>query len=328
MLKSLYSECTRKRINFAGRMINTAINIQETDFFYRSSAPEPIPVADTIKDYSFFLSDSLNLPLPDSTFRFELKTIILPDTTTTAETEQPVKYNRQSVFTPVNKKPIEITPTLRNAENYDWLTALFMVCLVLIAWIRYFYSRRIKQLFRAVVSRYNVNQLVRDGNLAEERLTPALALIYLSSLSVVIWQAGYSQISRWLSIDGEWKIFLIIVGTISLLWVLKLFVFRLTGIIFRTRQDISELILTNLIFSGLAGLLALPVVIAGFYSGNMLLIKIAGIIILLFIFLRFIRSLLVGLSAQTFSAVYLFLYLCTLEILPLLFLYRFSLVFN
>lgn len=309
-------------------MKTSAINTQELDFFFRPSQPESIPVADTTMDYGFFLSDSLNPALPDSTFRFELKTIILPDSTTSAVTEQPVKYNRQSVFTPVNKKAGEIVPAPQNVENYDWLTALFMVCLVLIAWIRYYYSRRIRQLFRAVISRHNVNQLVRDGNLAEERLTPALALIYLSSLSVVIWQAVHPQISGWLNLSRQWMPFLVIVVAISLLWVLKLFVIRLTGYIFRTRQDISELILTNLIFSGLAGLVTLPVVIAGFYTGNMLLLKIAGITILLFILLRFIRSLLVGLSAQTFSAVYLFLYLCTLEILPLLFLYRFSLVFN
>jgi hypothetical protein len=309
-------------------MKTTVIGTQDLNFFFRPSTPESIPVADTTKDYSFFLSDSLNQKLPDSTFRFELKTIVLPDTVTSAETKKTVKPDRQSVFSPLNKKTGEITPTARYAENYDWLTALFMVCLILIAWIRYYYSRRIKQLFRAVISRHNVNQLIRDGNLAEERLTPALALIYLSSLSVVIWQYGHSQLSGLLNLPRQWMPFLVIVVTISLLWVLKLLVIRLTGYIFRTRQDISELILTNLIFSGLSGLITLPFVIAGFYSGNMLLLKIAGIIILLFIMLRFIRSLLVGLSAQTFSAVYLFLYLCTLEILPLLFLYRFSLVIN
>ena len=119
-----------------------------------------------------------------------------------------------------------------------------------------------------------------------------------------------------------WLIFMIITGSIGLLWFLKLMAIKLTGLIFRTKQDTSELILTNLIFNGATGIVIFPFVVAGFYSGNLLLIKVAVVILVAGMVLRFFRSLLIGLSAQTFSVIYLFLYLCTLEILPILVLYR------
>jgi hypothetical protein len=97
---------------------------------------------------------------------------------------------------------------------------------------------------------------------------------------------------------------------------------KFTGLVFRTKQDTSELILTNLIFNGATGMVIFPFVVAGFYSANLLLIKMAGVILVAGMTLRFFRSLQIGLSAQTFSVIYLFLYLCTLEILPLLIIYR------
>ncbi|MBK6966611.1 MAG: DUF4271 domain-containing protein [Bacteroidales bacterium] len=291
------------------------------DFFLKPVSREPLPETDSIQGYGDFLVDSLNQSKPDSTFIFELKDIILPEQDIDSSSNK-VIYDKPSLFSTVRKQPQPIKPEVRVSRENDWLTALFMICLVLITWIRYYNFRRIKQLFKAVIGRHHVNQLVRDGNLVEERITPGLVIIYLTGLSVIIYQLGLNTIYEKLGYAKPWLIFTAIIAGISILWFIKLLTIKFTGIIFRTKQDTSELILTNLIFNGAAGIIIFPFVVAGFYSGNLLLIKIAALILLMGMAFRFFRSLVIGLTAQTFSVIYLFLYLCTLEILPLLILYR------
>ncbi|MHC1776174.1 MAG: DUF4271 domain-containing protein [Lentimicrobium sp.] len=291
------------------------------DFFLKPVNREPQPETDSIPGYGDFLIDSLNHSRPDSTFRFELKDIILPELDTDSISNM-VVYDKPSIFSTGRNHSQAVKPEVRVARENDWLTALFMVCLILITWIRYYNFRRIKQLFKAVMARHNVNQLIRDGNLVEERITPGLVIIYISCLAVIIFELGLNTFIGRTGLTKPWQLFIIIFAGISTLWFIKLFTIKFTGIIFRTKQDTSELILTNLIFNGASGVVIFPFVVAGFYSGNLILIKIAAAILLTGMAFRFFRSLLIGLSAQTFSVIYLFLYLCTLEILPLLILYR------
>lgn len=310
-----------KSINFAVQMTTTGQQTFELDFFLRPVNRKPLPETDSVQVYSDFIADSLNPIKPDSTFRFELKEIIFPDQAADSANSQ-VEILKPSIFVISKARVHNLNQEVRPAREHDWLTGLFIICLILISWIRYYNFRRIKQLFRAVSGRHHVNQLVRDGNLVEERITPGLAVIYLSSLAVIIYQLFLGYFSAWLNSPEPWLIFLIIIGSIGFMWFLKLMAIRLTGLIFRTKQDTAELILTNMIFNGATGIVIFPFVVAGFYSGNLLLIKVAGAILVMGMALRFFRSLMIGLSAQTFSVIYLFLYLCTLEILPLLILYR------
>jgi hypothetical protein len=293
----------------------------QLDFFLRPVSREPQPETDSVQVYSNFLADSLNQINPDSTFRFELKEIIFPEQVLDSLSSQTV-YDKPSIFAITKPGTKDIKPVERLAQEHDWLTGLFIICLILITWIKYYNFRRIRQLFKAVVGRHNVNQLVRDGNLIEERITPGLVVVYICGISVIVYQFGLNNFSELLKTSESWLIFLVITFSIGFLWFFKLMAIRLTGLIFRTKQDTAELVLTNMIFNGATGIVIFPFVVAGFYSGNLLWIKAAGAILLLGIALRFFRSLQIGLSAQTFSVIYLFLYLCTLEILPLLIIYR------
>ncbi|NTW24260.1 MAG: DUF4271 domain-containing protein [Lentimicrobium sp.] len=289
------------------------------DFYQQPIVREVLPAIDTVQNYAGFLVDSINPEKADSVFRFELKEIVIPEQTSDSASLQPVYI--PSIFVVSKNQPNKIIPSLRQSTDYDWLAALLLVCLIILAWVKYYNTRRIKQLFKAVAARHNVNQLVRDGNLVEERITPGLALVYLSGIAIIAFQFGSETLGQLLRLPNS-LIFLIIIAGLSILWLIKLMLIRLTGFIFKTKQDTNELVLTNLIFNGGIGILIFPFVVAGFYSGNLLLTRIAIGILLTGMILRFFRSLLVGLSAQTFSVLYLFTYLCTLEILPVLFLYK------
>jgi hypothetical protein len=314
------SSWTLKSINFATQM-TTGQQTLQLDFFLRPVSRQPLPETDSVQVYSDFIADSLNPIKPDSTFRFELKEIIFPEQVADSISSQAI-YDKPSIFVIAKSGTNDVKPVARFVQEHDWLTGLFIICLILITWIKYYNFRRIKQLFKAVVGRHHVNQLVRDGNLVEERITPGLIVVYICGLAVIVYQFGFQNFSGLLNTTKPWLIFLIIAFSIGFLWFFKLMTIKFTGLVFRTKQDTSELILTNLIFNGATGMVIFPFVVAGFYSANLLLIKMAGVILVAGMTLRFFRSLQIGLSAQTFSVIYLFLYLCTLEILPLLIIYR------
>jgi len=269
--------------------------------------------------YADYLYDTLNLKPADSTYRFELKEIVLPSDST-AVSQDTVEL-KTSIFVPYKVKPQVIKPVVRTEHNYDWLTGLFLLCLVVLVWIRYEGEKRIGQLFRAILAKHNVNQLLRDGDIVNERITIGLMFIYLISAStLIITMAGPG-----IEIPGATTGFLVfsfIAGALLILWLLKLAAIYSSGKLFRTRIESDEYLVTNLIFNAGSGLIAFPFVFAGYYAGNQISLYIAAGVFVLGIILRFIRSIFVGLSAQTFPVVYLFLYLCTLEILPLLVIYK------
>lgn len=291
------------------------------NFFLRPVGQEEVTVHDTIDNYVEFLTDSLNPPIPDTLFRFELKAIVLPDSVTDSLPAQPV-YDRTSLFTVWKNQPVKPQPVVREAQHTDWLTAIFLLCVVILAWIRFYYARRVKQLFKAAFARHHVNQLIRDGNLTDERITPVLSLIYISALSTIAQQFGYGYISGATGVSNPLLVFLIIMAAIIMYWSGKILLIKFTGNLFRTKQDAGEYILTNFIFNITIGIIIFPLVLVGYYTENNTITYIAVGVLIIGMSLRFLRSISVGITAQSFSVVYLFLYLCTLEILPVLVLYR------
>ena len=281
-----------------------------------------LPIPDTSVGQEFyvdFLIDSVNLQKSDSTFVFELTDIVLPDSIANPQIQL---YNRQSVFVPYKSKPVEITPVLRNEINMDWLTGLFILCLIILTWIKYEGGRRVTQLFKAVFARHNMNQLLRDGDIIHERITPALMFLYLVSFStlIMLWIKPYNVDIPWA--DSPFLKFSILISAIMILWMLKLSLIGISGKIFRTKNETSEYMVTNIIYNVATGLIAFPFLMAGHYADSRVGLYIAMAVFAVGLALKVLRSIFVGLSAQSFPLVYLFLYLCTLEFLPLLVIYK------
>jgi len=280
-----------------------------------------VPAKDTVLYYGDFVADSLN----NTAIKPLIKVRLIAGGFNGSEVHPPQQVQkveiRPSILT-YKSNPGHFEPMQRKVVDNDWATGLFILSIVLLVWVRVFYARRIRQVFKAVFARYNVNQLVRDGNLPTEKLTPAIGFIYLFSLSILLYKLRGQFTFSWLNNEVNIVPFLFIISGVLGLWLFKLLLIRLTGWIFRSRQEAGELILTNLIFNLATGLIIFPLVLAGFYTGEVIVLKVALGIVLLAIAFRFVRSLMAGMAVQTFSVLHLFLYLCTLEILPVVFLIR------
>lgn len=227
-----------------------------------------------------------------------------------------------SVFKPHHMQVKNFRPLVKPDVSDDWIAGIFVFCLLIIALVQATVPRRLQQVFRSVALPYYVNQLEREGNLLSERLSIALGFVYLSSVSLLLYKLALYYSADLLGMKSGFFFYLYIFIICVILYFLKIGVVSFTGYVFNTAKITHEYLVNNLIFNIVTGLLLFPAVILSLYVDQPVYMWVAlGIISILLIY-RIIRSFMIGLSNTNYSVFYLFLYLCTLEILPLLLLYK------
>jgi len=196
-----------------------------------------------------------------------------------------------------------------------------VACLFILAWIQTSYAKRLGQIFKAVAQAHNVNQLEREGNLFKERISLGLGFIFYTISSIFV----FLIVRRFAGIpDGfhDLTFTAIIMGGILVYQLIKSSLVILSGIIFDTREAARQYQLNILIFNDIIGITLFPLAIIVFYWDNLLLMTTGIILVLLLLLYRLYRGILTGLTNKSYNLFYLFLYLCTLEILPLILLYK------
>ena len=108
------------------------------------------------------------------------------------------------------------------------------------------------------------------------------------------------------------------------LYLIKAIVLWIIGFIFNEYQGVLEYLHNVFIFNKTLGVFILPAILTIPFipePGKEILIKTGAALFILFYFLRIFRGLKIGFKINV-SIFYLILYLCTLEIFPLLILYK------
>lgn len=227
----------------------------------------------------------------------------------------------KSIFKPHDLQPRHHGALAIERQSTDWIIITFLACLVIIAWIQASYAKRLSQIFKAVAQPHYINQLERDGNLFKERIALGLSFIYYATTSVFVFifmrdyigvPAGFSNL----------VFTLLVFAGIFTYQMLKSFIIFISGIIFNTRESSRQYQLNIMIFNHVIGLVLFPITLIAFYGDASVLLTAGIVIIVLLVAYRLIRSILLGLTNKSYNLFYLFLYLCTLEILPLLLLFK------
>lgn len=222
-----------------------------------------------------------------------------------------------SVFKPHQLQAFDGKPIRKSEPSSDWIAGLMILCLIVIATIRAVSPRRLDQVFRSAALPYYVNQLEREGNLLTERMSLALGFVYFTSLSLLLYKLAV-VFSPGLLRDLNGIVVFVAIFTASLVfYTLKMVAVSLIGNVFKTSKVTHDYLVNNLIFNIVTGILLFPAVILCIYMDRPVYLWVAGSIAVSLLIYRFIRSFMIGLSNTRYSVFYLFLYLCTLEILPL-----------
>ena len=266
-------------------------------------------------------------PTSDTVLSRDLKLIsVKPFTDSTADFQRllsPAVPHVQSFFTSHQLKAQGIQPVSFKKYQPDWILGFLLLCFMLLAWVQVFYRRRFRQILMAPYSKRFLNQLVRDGDLFSERISLVSGFIYFVTTSLFLYQLNELVLVT----DAEkvirgFPLFALISIFLLGFWILKIGLIRFLSFIFRTRQTSREYILNILIFNILTGIFLLPLLVFAVYLKCVVFLWICIVIFALFFIFRLIRGFLIGISITKFSYVFLFVYLCTLDMLPLVVLMK------
>ena len=225
-------------------------------------------------------------------------------------------------FITTSREPgIEIVPReiLRSQTGHELVLTALGLSILIFAFIRISKRSFFKNLEQAVFSRPIFRQLLRDG-----ALFPAGSRFLISLANLIIFTAfafsllhDYQLKIPWLT-NGRFMVFVKLGLLILAFFWIKTLIIRLTAFIFKTGVLAREYRANTFFFNTIAAIVLIPLLFLSILDigANLLLIALS-VTLLLFIF-RIIRALLISLDVQKYSLYQIFLYLCALEILPIL----------
>jgi len=185
--------------------------------------------------------------------------------------------------------------------------------LFLIALLKAFYWKFTKQLLLSVYAQRYANQYLKEDNVFTERVTFLVTIIMLLNISLFIAKALFGT-------DLILLNFLEIFGVIAIFFMIKVIIIRLLGHIFLLKVLAKLGVYFSLLFDRLLGITLFPLVVLLFFSpivSSAFLLLFSAIIMGVFLAIKIFWLWKIGKDSFGLPKYYLFLYLCTLEILPL-----------
>jgi hypothetical protein len=220
----------------------------------------------------------------------------------------------------LNTAPVNMIARPLAAVDFtnNWIFWVLLAGFVILTMTRYYHEKRLKLFGTSVLKRSAATQLIRESPVYSHRSFFPMLLIYIISVTLLIYQSV--EISSPGSTEGikTLLMFVELLGVYIAFSMIKILVIWLISVTFKNTETAKEYIQNILIYNLVLGILLLPVLVLITYSYHELFLYLAVGLALIMIFLRFIRGIAIGLSDPKFSLFHLFLYLCTLEILPLL----------
>lgn len=245
------------------------------------------------------------------------------DTFGTFDTAKIMAYPMLSEATLNSIGPYQNAGQLIPAANENWYFYFLMILIAGYALARAFLGQLLSSTFFSVLSYNNAASMFKDNSQLQRQRDIILYGYYFLSISFFIMLVAqhYSlNPSNLQSYDLFAIVTLIVVGY----FVLRVVINNLLGVVFNNLGMFRENIYLGYSFNKLAGILLLPINFAILYTSGIfkeILILTGFAVILLMILMKIARGIQFSFRHDVFNF-YLFLYLCALEIVPLLLIYK------
>lgn len=202
---------------------------------------------------------------------------------------------------------------LPDPSEYWYIPAALFISFTLLVILRVFDGRRMNRLLGGFFRVASLGLLYREESMLLGR--PALFLLINFLLNATLFiTLSYDYVEH-INI----ALFLQIAGMIVAIYLVKLIATRLIGSVFGWKDQASEYIYAILLSNKVLGIVLFPITLLLAFSHQIpdeWLIYTGLTFWGIFLIYRVLRSAMVVLSAPGVSLYYLFIYLCTLEIIP------------
>lgn len=217
---------------------------------------------------------------------------------------------------------LKIIPRGKNNFEGDWLTGIMFFAFVLLVSVRAGFSKYITSLFQSLINYPTAFRMFREKNYSLLHGAFRLEALFYIAFSIFIFQI-------FILVSNNHSLFtLSFYGTtlaaVIFYFLAKKLAYFALGSIFTGASDTREFLFNLDNFNRGAGIVLFPIValIAYFPSENPMIAVFLGVLTTLVFYIMLLKRGISILLKKQFPIFYLFLYLCTLEILPLLLVYK------
>jgi len=201
--------------------------------------------------------------------------------------------------------------------HQDWFAIIIFLSLMLFASVRHGFGNYLSALFQSIFNYSTASRMFRERNISLYQGEIRLEIFSYLVFGLLIYQAA-SQYNLNLPFEGFIRYILSFAVVVVFFTGKKIF-YQATGFLFENMNETAEFLYNYSNYIRVAGIVVLPFIAsiawAPVYSADPVFLTGLIIVTILYVFLLW-RGLKIFLKKQ-FSIFYLFLYLCTLEILPL-----------
>lgn len=229
------------------------------------------------------------------------------------------------------KKSLPFTPKVEKSN-----TSFFFAFLAILIFWAFFYQRHHKGLNGIIKSFFSNNVLfneLNDKSGANGIVSLGMFLLGIATLSIFLFQAlEDSFVSLFLFDLRKTGVAVLIIGFAVIFGLfIKTLIILITGVIFDALKTMQGYLTLLIVSIQITGIILLPITIIHTY-GNLIhplqIVNFGAIIIALTFLYRLIRSFLLGVKQTNSQAFHIILYICALEILPLLVIGRYIILYS
>lgn len=218
-------------------------------------------------------------------------------------------------------------PILRNNNSLYWQSSVLLFVFGLYVLLRISEDKKMTKVFVSTFSFQEAKQLYREDYKLTKRLSILLSIGYILVLAFLILFTNnyFGLIFRNYT---EIQQYILFAAIVLMIYTVKYIVNSLFSIIYKQKELTKEYFLNAFTISHTLGIVLFPMVLGLYftkYSPEIFLYP-ALIMSVSFYIIKLYRSFVISVIEQNVGILYIFLYLCALEILPILVLIKFLLV--
>ena len=238
-----------------------------------------------------------------------------------------IQPNEIILHTGETSKTSLILPLRRiEKSSPDWVVGIFLLALILFASVRLFFNKYLVQLIQAAVNYATATRLFRERSVSLTHASFRLDLIFYITFSLFLFQSA--KVFGIHASDKPLVLYLLVLAGVVCYFGLKRLFYLFQGNLTESLPETHEFLFNMSIYNRILGLVLLPVCMVVAFSpisSPQWVVRIGMMTIAVFYILLIFRGIRILISKH-FSIFYLILYLCALEILPLLVICKLALI--
>jgi len=238
-----------------------------------------------------------------------------------------LQLEKPSLFTGHLLTPTHKDPIFRPGTIYYWPVLVIFLVLALYVAVKLFDPKKLVKVLASPFSMQVSKQLFREDYKINKRVSVVLSLCFVLVISYLLYMTN-RYFGLILMESSPLKQYLFFAAIICLMYTVKFVVTYLLSQLTATRELGKEYAFNVFVYCQTVALVVFPFIICLQFSkySTELFLYPAIIVCFFFYILRLFRGFVISVMEQGVGILYIFLYFCTLEILPVLVLIKFLIV--